>query len=291
MDSFAMKRASIHINKTCNLKCRLCAAFQPYHKPCTYPVEYLRESLKRYFKIVTFVEDFTIAGGEPLLHPNLSDIILCFQNYSRQFGRLQIITNGSIIPSSNVLGAISVFGNQFFILIDNYGEDCSVKTEELDHLLTNYNICHTVRNYTKEDPHCGGWVDFGDLTQKRHTNQGDIEMLFSKCAYPHALKFCFSILEGKMCPCPPYHRCRELGVIDDYNEYVDLFDDALTIEEQRTKIQNIYNKKSLSACAYCNGLCDDSPRFVPAQQLTTEELACIRAGARSYAEVVQRLGR
>lgn len=88
-----------------------------------------------------------------------------------------------------------------------------------------------------------------------------------------------------MFPCSPCRRCKELGIVDDYSEYIDLFDDVLTPEEQQRKIAAIYRKESLAACAYCNGMCEDSPRFPAAQQLNGEELAQTRSGARFYADI------
>ena len=89
-----------------------------------------------------------------------------------------------------------------------------------------------------------------------------------------------------MWPCPPARRRRQLGLSDDYSEYINFFDDSLSIEEQQEKIRLIYEKKSLSACAYCSGLCEDSERFIPGEQMTQEELSYIKAGARSYEEVL-----
>ena len=79
-----------------------------------------------------------------------------------------------------------------------------------------------------------------------------------------------------------------MGIAADYSEYVDLFDDTLTVNEQREKIAAIYQKKSLVACAYCNGMHEDSPRFQPGQQLTKEELEQIKDGARFYADIAQK---
>ena len=83
--------------------------------------------------------------------------------------------------------------------------------------------------------------------------------------------------------------CKELNITDNYEEYIDLFDSTLSVEEQRQKIRNIYQKKSLSACAHCQGMCDDSQRFPPAQQLTKQELLCIKAGAKTLFDVREML--
>lgn len=285
MQDFLMERTAIHVNVLCNLKCKLCSNYLPYYTQHNYAIEKLEQSMERYFRIVTYVRKLTIAGGEPLLYQELTRFLTYLQRYRDQIGTVEIITNGTIIPDNKLLDAAVSFEDQLYFLIDNYGTGLSTKVDTVDQILNIRGIHHVVRNNAENDPHCGGWVDYGNLTNRKLKTQTEIEALYAKCAHPQKLKFCFGMADGVMYPCTPYRRCKELGVIDDYNEYIDLFDDMLSIEEQRQKIRNIYNGRGLSACAYCNGLCEDSPRFTPAQQLTAEEQACIKAGARIYAEV------
>ena len=130
-----------------------------------------------------------------------------------------------------------------------------------------YDIPYNIRKNNSDIAYCDGWVDYGVSARKRLFTQQEIEKRYSKCAYPNKLHFCFNIVEGKMFPCAPARRCYQLEVVNNYDEYIDLFDNTISIEEQRAKIQSIYNGKSLEACAYCNGLCEDSERFVPAEQI------------------------
>lgn len=291
MQDFIMERTAIHVNVLCNLRCKLCSNYLPYYPPHDYPIAKLEESANRYFRIVTYVKKLTIAGGEPLLYPELASFIKHLQKSEDQIGTIEVITNGTTIPNCEVLDAATYFKDKIYFLIDNYGTGLSAKVDMLDHLLGEKGIRHVVRDNAENNSHCGGWVNYGDLTRKKHNTLAEMEELYGKCAHPQKLKFCFGMADGVMYPCTPYRRCKELGLIDDYSEYIDLFDDTLSIEDQRQKIKNIYNGRSLSACAYCNGLCDDSPRFVPAQQLSAEEQACIRSGARIYAEVQRMMER
>ena len=64
-----------------------------------------------------------------------------------------------------------------------------------------------------------------------------------------------------------YSRVNSSSVRKSACTLLDLFDDTLSLEEQRKKIRSVLKGKSLKACAYCNGLCDNSPRFIPAEQL------------------------
>lgn len=289
-----MERVTIDITYKCSLKCKLCGTYSPYmHETVQheYPVENWIKVIDNYFKIVDYVKMFTISGGEPLMYPYFPSVIRHLKKYSKQIGEIQVATNGTIVPNQNVLDACKDFGEKLYFIVDNYGPNVSTKIEEIDDRMTAQNIRHIIRNYTKDNPHCGGWVDFGCLTKERLKTQEEAEQLFAKCTFPQKLHFCFPITKTEMWPCPPARRRKQLGLSDDYSEYIDLLDDTLSIEQQREKIKAIYEKKVLSACAYCNGQCEDSERFIPGEQLTGEEFKCVQAGAKSYSEVLAMMTR
>jgi uncharacterized Fe-S cluster-containing radical SAM superfamily protein len=251
----------------CSLKCKLCCTYSPYYNPAPhFSYETLAKTVDKYFKIVNHVGKFTISGGEPFLHEDLHKVIEKVSGYFDQIDTFEIITNGTIIPKDDVIEAIKKYRDKMNIMIDHYG-DLSRNINEVSRIFTENGINFRIRDYCSDNPHCGGWVDFGDFSQKHFTKE-DIEAKFNKCAYPGKLQFCFSTMGGEMHPCTPSRRCMELGIIPrNKGEYIDLFDENVSIEEQRQKFYDILNMKSLSACAYCNGLCDDSERFMPAEQL------------------------
>ena len=286
MDQLEMYQTGIAITMACNLKCRLCSNYAPYYvHPANHSLDYLKEMMGRYFEVVTRVRKLMFTGGEPLLHPALGGLIENLCQYRDRIDIFGVITNCGLLPGQDVLDAAKQFGEKFHFLIDDYGPALSVKAKETAALLDSQGIRYILRNYTLDNPHCGGWVDFGDLTKKKCQTPEEAETLYAKCAYPQKLHFALDLVDGAMYPCGPSRRCRELGVAVEDSEYIDLFDDALTPEEQREKIAAIYQKKSLAACAYCNGMHDDSPRFQPGQQLTDGELAKVRKGARFYADI------
>lgn len=294
MEEFKMERVTFNITCSCNLKCRLCGAYIPYLQnggqdlKKEYPLAHWIKILNTYFQIVTHVNVLAISGGEPLLYPALSGFIDELRQYQDAIGRVQIVTNGTLVPSQDVLDSAKKFGPQLYFNVDNYGE-ISTAVKKLDALFTLHGVPYVIRNYTKENPHCGGWVDFGGLTQCLHPTKEETEQVFSRCANAQSIHFCFLIAGNEMWPCDPARRRRYLAPSTDDSEYLDLSDTSLSIESQRKKIAAIYSKKSLSACSYCNGLCADSIRVVPGEQLTKEEMACIKAGARSYEEVLSML--
>lgn len=296
MNELHMERTNLLITLACNLNCARCGTHVPYAKNSRseaghFSLSYLQEVLERYFKIVTHVWKFTIAGGEPLLHPELPQFLDLLRQYADQIDIIEIITNGTILPNDRLLRAAKDLDKLYF-LVDDYGRDLSRKIPQIDRLLTDEGIKHVIRENNEVNSHCGGWMDYGDLRKKKLTTWEEIEKLYAVCAYPQKQKLTFSTIDGMMYPCTPVRLCREFGVLsDNYDEYINLFDDTMTVDEQREKIKKIYAGKGLSACAFCDGWREDSARYVPAIQLTAEELRCVKNGARSYHEALEMLHR
>lgn len=279
-NKLTLKNSALLVSLICNLNCKLCAAYSPYRKTNKFEeVETLMDYVRKYFDIVDYVEVFAFTGGEPLLYKQFPKLLSEFLKYSDHFGKMEIITNGTTLPNTELLDTIKTYGDKFKrFLIDNYGEELSKKIPEFTSLLDEYKIPYAVRDYFSEDAHCGGWVDFGELSQKIHSRDEAVE-LFSKCAYPQKLELCNIIVEGSVIPCCPIIR-RWLEGMADYSEYIDLNDETMSVQEQRSKLSNIQKAEVFNTCEYCNGLCDNSLRFKPAEQLTAEEIAKIRKNRR-----------
>lgn len=277
-----MPEVTFYPTFNCTMQCKLCGMSVPYMRSeeRAFSLEEIQKSIDRYFEIVSRVKTVTISGGEPLLFPRLAEVIHYIKKYEDRADKIRMVTNGTILPNQNVLDAMKELGEKFYILRDDYGARISKRGKELDRILTENHIYHTTRKYTEDDSHFGGWVDFGDFTVQKHTDE-EAEHLHAVCGSTT----CYPVINGKMWACSVSFRRYQLGLEDEKSEYVDLFGDSLDIQEQQNKMQIILQKKRLTACTYCNGLCADSERFIPAEQLTQEELQCVRSGARSYAEV------
>ncbi|MBD5116140.1 MAG: radical SAM protein [Ruminococcaceae bacterium] len=272
-NKFIMKRAGLICSLKCNLNCKLCAELSPYHSKDKFPpFSVLMEYVRKYFNIVDYVKIFVISGGEPLLYKELPNLLNELLQYKERFGRVEIITNGTILPSEDLLNAIKKYDcNSLKFIIDDYGDNLSRMFSEITALCDKNNISYNVNRYHTSNIHCAGWVDYGIPDKVIHT-QKDAAELLSKCANKTKLDFCFTIFEGKLVPCFQIINRMNLGRSVDEREYIDLTDNTVSIDEQRKKIMGIYNTDYLEICSYCNGLCDDSERFTPAEQFTKEEI-------------------
>lgn len=276
---FTMERVGLSVSLVCNLKCKLCAANAPYYniigKPENSTVSELMDGVKKFFSVVDYVDYFGITGGEPLLYRELPELMEELLRFKEQFKYMDIYSNGASVPSIELLEVLKKYGEKFRrALIDDYGEPSS-KVSEAAAMFNEYQISYEIRDYYTENLHCGGWIDYGSADSPIHTKE-EAENLFSKCAYPQKMKFCYSIHKGCMIPCPPVLRLWQEGIANP-NDYVDLNDESLSVEDIRHKILSINNAKMLDACLYCSsGMCDDSPRFKPGEQLTSEEVLQIK---------------
>ncbi len=277
-NNLIIKHANMMLTLNCNLNCKLCSACIPYEtSKKVLSLHELKAMMERFFEMTSFVEILDIIGGEPLLYPYLPEFFQALYPYREQFGVVKIVSNGTIVPSEQLIQTVKKYGDKFFYFVDNYGEELSNKIPQIRAILEEAEIAHTIRDYYSENLHCGGWVDFGDVRVRKHSTEG-AKTLFAKCAVSSKSQFCFSISDGKMFACTPVRRRLELGYEVSKDEYIDLFDDEVPVEKRRQIIREIYNADYLEACEYCNGMCEDSPRFKPAEQLTKEEMRQIREG-------------
>lgn len=264
-DKSNLMNLTVLITSKCSLKCKLCATYAPIHpSPCHYPYERIAKSVEHFFNSIDHVKLFTISGGEPLLHPQLPELIDFFSAYIDRIGVFEIITNGTIIPNDRLLQSLQ-FSDKVDIMVDDYGPELSTKVPQIVEVFNHYGIKHRVRKYYGEDAHLGGWLDISDFSDKQRTEKEN-EELFARCMYTTTFKNHIFIINGTAHMC--YINKQLLDFMPDTpSEYVDLMDDSLSAPDIKAQLTNLRNRKRLSVCANCNGFCVDAERFTPAEQI------------------------
>src|SRR6185312_873976 len=102
--------------RRCNLSCTYCNEYDDYSKPV--PLETLRHRLELLGKLRTGV--ITVSGGEPLLHPDLDDIIRAIRENAILAG---LITNGYLLTADRVRRLNDAGLDYLQISIDNVMPD------------------------------------------------------------------------------------------------------------------------------------------------------------------------
>jgi hypothetical protein len=284
MKKIVVDTSAVLITFRCNLMCKLCCTDSPYQKnPQHFPLERLNDTISKYFEIVSFIRKLSLGGGEPMLHPQIAQLLQATMQHSDKFDILEIITNGTIIPNKSVLNTMKSFRDKLYVMIDNYGK-ASFNSEKLAQLYSDNEINHSVRVYHGMESHMGGWVDLGDYSRKHNKNEAAI--LLSSCVISNSLKQ----RTGKYNPVDidedtlqiPYlamtdgllHRCARSystllagSIRQDSGCFVNIMDSAKSPDEIRSEIAHLYKNKHLVACEYCNGFSPESKRYMPAEQL------------------------
>lgn len=263
---FHALKVGIITTHLCTLKCKLCAERTSQYKERYNPtIEYLKKEVDALFEIFDFILKFEITGGEPLVRKDLAELLDYLVQYKKKFGRIRLLSNGTIIPNDEVVDAIKKFGKQADVLVDDYGVDKSINAAEAVKKWSINGISCIHRKQDQDNLHCGGWVDFGDLSLKNSSEEA--ETLFSKCFVPSKIGGGVCVgRDGLISTCRVVEQCRYFGVVDNPDEYLSVFD-STSVEEKRNKLMGLFDKKYYSACRYCNGFCQDSERFVPAEQI------------------------
>jgi len=89
-----------HITSHCNLNCKYCRTFSPVSRPDFYELGEFVKDIKQLKKLNLPIKEFVLSGGEPLLHPNLFEMLResreCFPNTT-----IKCITNGILLKLLN----------------------------------------------------------------------------------------------------------------------------------------------------------------------------------------------
>lgn len=270
-DKIYLPHIALGVTLRCTMKCKYCCVYAPYYDPAPHSnYQVLENTIDGLFCIVDYVKKFTLTGGEPLLHIDLPKLIEKAMCYESHFDVLEISTNGTILPTNELVAVLDKYKNKMQILIDNYGE-ISNKALEFADILKQRDIPFILRKYYGDDVHLGGWIDFGDFTQKSYSSQEN-KLRFTKCAYSRK-SMTFSIRDGEMYPCCRSRRTADIGVVGKADAgCVNIIDPSESIESKRNKVRNLLLAEYWESCTYCLGMCDNSQRVIPAEQLVTKKL-------------------
>ena len=271
------------ITTKCTLRCKMCDMSIPYApNPCHTPKEQVIREIRKTAELCQMalqdteggraVRHADLVGGEPLLHPDILEIAKELCKHDKLFPELRIVTNGTIVPSGDLLNfmkSVNNSGLKFGFLISNYGSHSARFDEILRKIDTLGGIPRRIDNHTGENPHFKGWVNIGGYPEHNRTYDEATRLFNSGCVFKTFINL--PIWNGKVYPCA--YQCggeiRNVITLPS-REYLDLFDENIPIEEKIAWINLdwISSNEPLSGCYHCNGFgVPNQPRFPAAEQL------------------------
>ncbi|MCR4689483.1 MAG: radical SAM protein [Saccharofermentans sp.] len=246
------------ITECCSLKCRDCSNLMQYYcKPENLKTEDVLSDLTKLLSAVR-VEELKILGGEPFVNQKGLLAVLEFLAGSEgnKVGKINIITNGTIIPGEDVLEAIKR-EPKAYITFSNYGK-LSAKQDEFILICKDLGISYVVLD---EDFY---WLDFGRVSEYKESDEF-VQRQYKNC---YNRKNCMTLYKGRLYVCPRQAHGTSLGLIPDTEgDFVAL--DKPEVELKKAVIGLVNRQYPITACRYCiNGKYIHIPRGVQEKRKT-----------------------
>lgn len=244
------------VTTRCTFRCKHCSNLMPYFKQhYDYSANDILEDLELLFKRVDYLASYYIIGGEPLLNNELPSIVesVC-DKYGDLIGYIQIITNGSVIPSERLLRVMRDYDVK--VRISDYTRmiPYKLKLEEVIAKFKQDGIECSISDYKV-------WVDLGFPHESLNID-GDIRQHMLNCS-----QGCHSVNDKKFYYCSTLWDADKSGLYTpDENDYFDLQNFSGDLEEDKLRLLmyclGIMKNGYISLCSRCRGFGADNKCLV-----------------------------
>lgn len=244
-DKLVVPKIGILISNKCTLTCKGCNHLRDLYRPgdvIEFTTDEILHSLKKIIESVDLINQVTVVGGEPFLHPDFFEIFKKILALPK-IGIIQIITNGTVIPKNpRIFNLMS--DKRVIVDVSGYGENIPRKFQEnvkifLDKL-KKYKINHQYMNTLQ-------WFDFGNFSKRKYTKKQHHHNYLSCCFISN------DIFNGKLYKCSRSVFATYLGKIPDYpKDYIDLH--KYTKDKLRRELIKFFHNEYLQVCLHCNGV-------------------------------------
>ena len=231
----------VPITTKCSLRCKECAnLIQYYQNGEFFDYKKIINDIHKLSQVSERIEMLRILGGEPLLHPDLKNIIEEILK-NKNIRNIQIVTNGTMIFNENIIRVLK--NKRVSVDISNY-KDISRNYKELIGQLRKHKIRFTTQDTFE-------WTEQGDFIYQG-LSQKNLERALKICNLD-----CISLLDGSMHLCPRSSHGNDLNIFkSDEQDYVNIRKSRIKKQLKR-ELFELLNKKSIVACNFCKAYMQD----------------------------------
>ena len=239
----------------CNLKCKNCLNFAPYLKHQEFRnIDTLKDDIDNFFGKVDYVMLFHVSGGEPLLYPDIGNLLSYIrEKYGDRIARLETTTNGTVVPSEklcNLFHELSIG-----VVLDDYTEslpEYKDRFKEIVHRFDGEGVDYRVQKADK-------WISL--MTSDYLDDSFSLNEKFEKCHVPWQ-----EYRDGKLylCNYSDYAAVAGLYKVQD-NEYL-CIENAVKKEIMEFRL-GFSEKGYTGFCAKCAGYLNNGNYVTPAEQV------------------------
>lgn len=248
-----LPRLNVVITSRCTLRCKDCSSLIPFYKERTdFDTGKIVDSLDRIFACVDWIYHVELLGGELFLSPDVPLIM----NHLLDKGKIlhiDVITNGTILPSTRVLESFK--HNRVSVVIDDYGR-LSGQKDALSETLMGLGIDFRINRHW-------AWADLGGFAMRKRSGQA-LKNLFAACNF----NSCAELLDGRLHRCPRSSHGTKTGLVPEYpGDFLEISDSARDTDDLKEKLRRFfYDKEFIQACDHCDGNTENSLVLIPAEQ-------------------------
>jgi organic radical activating enzyme len=241
-DQLVFPVATFAINQKCTLQCTHCGQYINHyqaHERINFPLERIRTDIDCLFAAVDSIGYVSIIGGEPFVHPGLSEIIELILS-KRNFGVLGITTNGICDISDQLLKQMK--NGRTRVIFSDYTVALNEKQKQLFHKNVS-KIAAAGISYSVGQPL---WATPPSLLEQDYSEARKIAMK-SGC---NSTVTCKTIQNGVYYPCSTTAGVGSHHIADYESDRVliDATDSPATL---RRKIQLIDGQHCYQSCSHC----------------------------------------
>lgn len=256
-DFLHILHAQISLTERCTLKCKSCCHGCNYvditRKNVDLSLQMVKRSADTLFANFDRVDRFALLGGEPFLYENLYEAVEYIgEKYRDKINEFYFITNGTIVPSYNVLELCKKYN--VAIHISNYSiENAWLKSkyENLANRLNEVGVTYVIEESNNK------WLDFG-FDSLIHSEEEAIDLLNvcgSQCREIRDNRFYYCIMARS------YSENTMMNIGAD--DYLDLSSQIVLNKKSIFEYCLGYSIKGyLEMCRYCNGM--NTSKTIPA---------------------------
>ncbi len=226
----------IPITTKCSLRCKYCSNLISYYKKkCDYDSTILINGIKTFLRCIHNIVYVRVLGGEPFLSKNLYRVLRVLLK-SNKIQRIEVVTNGTIVPTDERI--ISILRNKRIIV-------CISRYPIVDYRKLVVFLKENGIRYRLDKMHY--WMNYGN-TKKRNKTKKELMKQYASCNH-----VCKSLVNGQIHLCPRSSHGTDLGIIkNNKDDYLDLLDETMSIREKKKRINDLFRKKYIMACDYCD---------------------------------------
>ena len=241
------------INQRCSLKCKYCTSYMneyALHEKVDFSLEQICHDIDVFFDTVDNVGTITVMGGEPFMHPDISQIIshLCTK---KNFGIISIATSGTYPIKPEQLEGLH--DKRVNVSFSNYTQSITENQKNMFYknidVVKESGVNYTVGLFSPE------WIVPPTLVNKNYTDE-EATKKKSICTHWHQIK------NGKVHPCDFANSIYSLHVADYPSDYVDLNKDC-SKEELRRELRQYIDRPFYESCRH-HGYADGENRRLTA---------------------------